>query len=569
MKFLTLRAPGALPLLLLLGACAQKPALPPPVLDDTPVAPLTEPGPQSRATAAVLAAELAGRRGDAEAAAAHTLEAARLTRDPRLADRATRLAFSAGAQELAAEAAQLWLELAPQDDDARSLALRAKVAAGEATVEDLVAWLEQAGQIEHAEEQIAAVLGAASPSADHALGLLQELEAQRPSAALAFSLGVLALRYERPELAQQALERARERGWSAVAIDEMLLRIHLAEQDPRAALVLRRLQGAIGEDRARALGIGQTLLDAQAWALAQQHFQYVARQWPEEPAADLALGLLAARGANNAAARKHFEALWESGARQDEAAWQLGRLAVIARDWPRAQTWFERVDRGNRWLDAQLGLVQVAAGQGRVEAARDELDRLRAELPEERVRLWQAEAEALRDAGRIDEALLVLDAAIDEEPVTELLYARALLHERAGDMDSAERDLATLVEQDPENATALNALGYMLADHNRDLARARDLIERALALRPEDPAVRDSLGWVLYRQGELEAARTHLQRAYSAYPDAEIGAHLGEVLWQLGERDQARAVWRQAQQADADNRTLRRTLERFLGEPAL
>ena len=101
------------------------------------------------------------------------------------------------------------------------------------------------------------------------------------------------------------------------------------------------------------------------------------------------------------------------------------------------------------------------------------------------------------------------------------------------------------------------------------LWRARDLIERALALRPEDPAVRDSLGWVLYRQGELEAARTHLQRAYSAYPDAEIGAHLGEVLWQLGERDQARAVWRQAQQADADNRTLRRTLERFLGEPAL
>jgi len=511
---------------------------------------LAEPGPlspASEATAAILAAELSGRRGRTDLAARYTLDAARITGDVQLAQRATQLAFSAQEEVLAREASELWLQLAPADHEALSLALRARVADGIATVDDLDRWLDGAEDTRLAEQQLAGMLGLASPDADQALSLLGQLEERRPTASLAYAFGVLALRYQELDATLLALDRAEDRGWDAKACDELRLRVHMARQDDEAAqAVAKRLRATMREDRQGALTLGQYLLDSQAWEMARDQFAFVARMWPKDPAARLALGLLEAQQGNLDAARENFEVLWETGVRKNEAAWQLGRLAGVQKDWPAAERWFGRVTDGTRLLDARLATAQVMVEQGRVLEARSLLAGLRIEQPGQSARIWRAEAEILQQNQQFDDAIRVLGQGIDETQSIELYYLRALIRENRGDLDGARSDLNIIIGMDPENAQALNALGYLLADHGLELNKARSLIERALDLRPDDPAIRDSLGWVLYRLGQPERARVELEAAYGEFPDAEIAAHLGEVLWVLGEKDAARELVREA-----------------------
>lgn len=528
------------------------------------IASIAEETPESRATAAILAAELAGRRGEAARAARYTLEAASITQDARLAQRATKLAFAAEDDQLASEAAVLWLDLQPDDHEARSLALRARVATGEATVDELEAWLENSGDVERAEQQLAGMLGLASPDSERALALLAELEQRRQTAALAYGYAVLALRYEQVEPALAALDRAQSRGWDSRACDEMRLRAFVATQQlSKAAITASNLREQMADDRPAALAVGQYLLDSQAWGLARQQFAFVAEQWPDDAAAQMALGLLEAQSGNTKQAATHFEALWNLGVRKDEAAWQLGRLAGTAQDWATAEKWFSRVVEGARYVDAQLALAQVLAEQGRVVEARSHLLSLREANAEAEARSWRGEAEILHKSKQTDEALRVLENGIAATQSLDLYYFRALIHEENNDFSAAEADLSEILKRDPDNAQAMNALGYMLADHNRDLERARELVDQALALRPGDPAIRDSLGWVLYRSGNLEAAKNELTAAYASFPDAEIAAHLGEVLWVLGQRDAANEIWRQALNRAPTNPTLLNTWRKF------
>ncbi|MEN8719578.1 MAG: tetratricopeptide repeat protein, partial [Oceanococcaceae bacterium] len=433
--------------------------------------------------------------------------------------------------------------------------------------DDLDAWLNTADDLPTAEQQLAGVLGLASPDADAALNVLAELESRRQSAGLAYALAFLALRYERVDRALEALDRAERRGWDPVACDELRLRAQLAREDGEAvSAVAQRLRSAYREDRAAALAVGQLLLDAQAWTLAREQFAFVAQFWPQDPAARMALGLLDAQSGALASAREQFLALWETGARNDEAAWQLGRLAGLEKRWSDSASWFERVEDGGRYLDAQLGLAQVRAEQGDIPAARAQLSMLRDQQPEDAARLWRAEAEILQKAGQVDAAMDLLDAAIADTQAFDLYYQRALLHDTRGDLESARADLQFIIDRDADNAAALNALGYMLADDNRELALARQLVERALALRPDDPAIRDSLGWVLYRQGELAAAEEALQAAYAVYPDPEVAAHLGEVLWHRGRLAEARQVLSEAIRATPSHPKLLRAWMQF-GQP--
>lgn len=560
------------PLLLAVSGCAQLGSAKPwaPSVADAQVGSTADIGPGTRATALVLAGEVAAGRGQLKAAANALLEAATLRQDVALAERAARMAFAAEEPELALSASRVWRDLAPQDHLAANLELRALLGLGRAEVDDLTAWLDSSHGLQpaEAERQLAAVVAAASPDAQGALDLMSALESQRPSAALAYGLGVLAVQFERPELALAALERARERGWPAEQCDELMLRVHLAQgQQDAAREVLSRLQQQRADERAAMLGLGQVLLDAEAWDLAQEHFEVVQRRWPDDPASLLALGLLAAQAGEDDQARGFFAALWEQGARPDEAAWQLGRLAARAQDWAAAATWFGRVTEGGRAVDAELGLAQALARQGQLLQARARLAALRAEQPAEAARSFQAEAELLQSLGQSGEALLVLDAGIQQTGSLSLLYTRALVRADGGQIEAATADLETILADDNDNVQALNALGYMLADSNRDLPRARKLIERALVMRPDDPAIRDSLGWVLFRLGELDRARELLASAYADYPDPEVAAHLGEVMWRQGDISAAREFLREALRQHPQSKPLNRVWQRMLQSP--
>ena len=145
-----------------------------------------------------------------------------------------------------------------------------------------------------------------------------------------------------------------------------------------------------------------------------------------------------------------------------------------------------------------------------------------------------------------------------------LLYTRALMAERQGDIDMFHSDLETLIEAEPENAHALNALGYHYADGDYNLDEAQVLLEKANRLLPQDPAILDSLGWLYYRQGKIKSALQFLEAAYDVLPDPEIAGHLGEVLWVDGEQDSARKVWEKALAESPHDDKLKRVIERFV-----
>jgi Flp pilus assembly protein TadD len=171
----------------------------------------------------------------------------------------------------------------------------------------------------------------------------------------------------------------------------------------------------------------------------------------------------------------------------------------------------------------------------------------------------------LRDARQSGVAFDLLNEALARSPDNpDLLYDLAMTAEKIDRIDVLERNLRKLIQLRPDHAHAHNALGYSLADRNLRLPEARKLIERALELAPEDYFIIDSMGWILYRQGDLNGAANYLRRAWHGRPDGEIGAHLGEVLWMLGRKDEAQRIWKDALEASPENDTLLRTMKRFL-----
>jgi Flp pilus assembly protein TadD len=208
--------------------------------------------------------------------------------------------------------------------------------------------------------------------------------------------------------------------------------------------------------------------------------------------------------------------------------------------------------------------ANAIAKQGKLEEARAFLKRVAADNPDEEAQLTVAEAQLLRDANRNQDAFQLLGEALRKEPdQPELLYDYALTAEKIERYDVLESNLRKLIQVRPDHAHAYNALGYSFAERNMRLPEARKLVERALELAPDDYFIIDSLGWVLYREGDLKGAAEQLRRAYSGRPDAEIGAHLGEVLWVMGERDEASRVWQESLKSSPENETLQKTIQRF------
>ena len=262
----------------------------------------------------------------------------------------------------------------------------------------------------------------------------------------------------------------------------------------------------------------------------------------------------------------------DASARSGRRLYLLGQLAEMLDKRDAALSWYRAVgDEDERWFDAQLRQAVVLDQLGRTKEALDFLHQLQAQTAEDADQLgnvWLLEAELLVRRQRPNEALAVYTRALESLPDDpRLLYARALLAVDQGDLGAGERDLRRLIELKPDNADALNALGYTLADQSgHDAARQQEalaLIERALKLKPDEPAILDSLGWVRYRMGDLDAALTALRGAYARQPDPDIAAHLGEVLWVKGDRDEARRIWDEGRRKDAGNKTLLEAIKRL------
>src|SRR3546814_187625 len=233
-------------------------------------------------------------------------------------------------------------------------------------------------------------------------------------------------------------------------------------------------------------------------------------------------------------------------------------------DYATALQYDGRVDHGGQAIESVMHQSAMLSKLGHLDAARQQLQSLRDNFPQFAPRFTLAEAELLLNAQKYDDALDVLDVALKDQPDdADLLYSRSLVYERMNKIDAAEKDLRTVIANQPNDARSLNALGYMLAVHTQRLDEAHDLVGKALSLDPDDAAIIDSMGWVEYKRGNKDVASQLLKRAFADFPDPEVAAHLGEVLWAQGHKDEARDIWNHALSQSPDHPVLTETMQRL------
>ena len=250
--------------------------------------------------------------------------------------------------------------------------------------------------------------------------------------------------------------------------------------------------------------------------------------------------------------------------RGDDATFYLAQIAESREQVSDALDLYRAVEKGSNHFQSQIRIALILSSRDEIVDARAHLHAIVPENDEQKLHLVQAEGEILAQHERFDDAMAVYDRALVDHYDMELLYTRAMLAEKIGQLDVLEEDLRAILEREPENAQALNALGYTLADHTDRYEEAHELIERALALNPDDFYILDSMGWVLYRLGRLGEAIEYLKRAREIKDDPEVAAHLGEVLWVMGDKDAARDIWDSALKDTPDDQRLLDVIERLM-----
>jgi Flp pilus assembly protein TadD len=519
-----------------------------------------------------MLAEVALQRGQVQIAAQAYADLTRRTRDPRIARRATEVASYARANTLAVDAAKIWLETEPESEDApRALAallvasnrldeaephLQKLVAAGEGTKDGSAETFALINQIV-----------AASPDKPAALRLMQRIAAPYPNsgnARMAVAQAAVNANDDATALASAQAAAALRPDWEMPALFEAAI---LQKKSNAEALArLKRFLDVQPKSREVRMSYARTLVADKQYDAARGEFKRLTDEYPNDVDVVYSIGVLSMQSQDYATAETQFKRLLAMPFRERNLLrLYLGQIAEDQKRFPEAMQWYRQVTSGDQFVTAQSRVALVMAKQGDVPGARSFLQTVNASGNPERVQLLLVESQILRDANQNPEAYKLLEGGLERIPDhPDLLYDFAMTAERIDRMDVMESSLRKLMTIRPDNAHAYNALGYSFADRNIRLPEARKLIERAIELAPNDFHIIDSMGWVLYRQGDLEGAQKWLRRAYEGAPDAEVAAHLGEVLWMMGRRDEAEKLWREAAAKSPAHDVLQKTMQRFL-----
>lgn len=562
-----------------MGGCASHPVAPPAEASEIPLQNMPEivgtapaqalQSPEAQAQYHVMAGEMAAARDEPGLAAREFLAALTYIPDVELARRTATLAVAARDEALSLEAARRWLELEPASADPREVIASLSLERGDLN-ETLVQCRALAnghpGGLSDGLLHCAQLLVQANAEhGDGALTVMQQLVAESPDLAGAHhALAIVALRYERLELAGAAVRRARE--LAPGNRDHDLLEIGIWVQSGEVEQANARMAELVAADpKAVELRVGyaKLLLDNQQRDAARSQLKKVLDIDPGNADANYALGVLSFNDGDHAAAERHFTRLLV-GPRAQDAALQMARIAEARGRYDEALDFYTRVRVGPAALEAAMRSASVLARTDRIESAQMLMRELRDRFPQLETRLDLAEGEMLIQSGDAAGALALYDEALAEDDShPDLRYGRSLAYEQLGQIDKAEEDLRRILADAPEDARALNALGYMLTVHTDRYDEAELMIAQALELQPDDPAIMDSMGWLHFKRGRVQEALTLLRDAHTRYPDPEVAAHLGEVLWTLGEQDEARSVWNAALAKDPDHPVLLETTQRL------
>jgi tetratricopeptide (TPR) repeat protein len=580
------RFPFAAGVLLLLAlaqtACAQTPAAP---ATDT----AAEPPPKPTALDAelfyqLLLGELDAQGAEPAAGYALMLDAARKTNDPALYRRAVDMAFQARSGDAALQAAKAWKQAFPTSREANRYVLQILVALNRVpeSADPLKAEIALADPKERnaalgAVPRIYARVSDKKQAATVVEQALADYLAQPATAAAAWT-AVGPLRLAAQDNAG-ALEAAR-RGQAASPRNEGSALLALELMDPKLPqaedIVKRYMEGKpLPEMR---MGYARALLDAQRYGEASQQLKLVTAEKPDYPEAWLVQGTLQLQDNQDAAAEASLKRYVElakaqrSGEEKSrglaQAYLSLSRIAEKRKDYAMAGAWLDRIDNQQDLIAAQQRRASILARQGKLEEGRKLLRSLPERNPGDARLKLLAETQLLRENQKYKAAYDLLAKANAKPPIDpDLLYDQAMLAEKMNDLPDMERLLREVIAAKPDYQHAYNALGYSLAERNLRLPEAKELVQKALALAPGDPYISDSLAWVEYRMGNKAEALRILDTAYKARPDADIAAHLGEVLWSMGQRDRAQAIWKEGLLLNSENDTLQETLKRLHVRP--
>lgn len=536
----------------------------------------------------LLLGELQVRQGSPGAGFSIVLEAARRTRDPALYQRAVDIALQNRSGEAATQAAKAWREDLPQSQEPLRYLLQIHLALGQLeeagnTLEASIAGLpaeEQAAAIASIPRVFARVPDKALATRTVETALSRSLK--NPATAPSAWTTIGRMRRDSGQLSRAVDAALQGHAANSAAPGPLVLAISLLESgDERLQPMLdQAMQGQVPADLW--LGYVQALLASHETAHARGQLDRLLERHPDHAPAWLVSGLLRMDKGQTLLGQRELEHYLALQGRAGQTAEPQGRVdALLALT--RAALGQGLLDQARRWLDqlpAQAPALRVApvraellAREGEPRKAREVFRQLEASTPQEQRQNTLAYAQWLREQAAWQEAYDLVQAAIaqplpqGQQGQHELLNELALICEKLQRHDEMEQLLRQVIRLRPLDPQAYNALGYSLADRNVRLAEARELIEKAVELAPRDPFIRDSLGWLAFRQGRMEEARQLLEAAFKTRPDAEIAAHLGEVLWQTGQQSAALDIWRQGLALNGENNTLRDTLKRLQVQP--
>ena len=529
----------------------------------------------------ILAAEFSLQNGDLATAASTYFEVAKRSLDAKVAERAVDVLMRSRRLDDAKEITALWqnadataprphlvaLALAlTSNDESRAMAAVARIAE-----------LPEAARAEamvDAGRQLAQVR-----DRDFAVKLASVFTEQLPALAEAqYALAVASTGTSNSRLGEAmiAIDRALviKPHWpQAVAVKSRLLLARAVLAKTPAAQVggdaVALLEAAIKANpdaRELRLLLARTSFDLEKFVDARKRFLALAEDGQEDAEEmRLAATLSSFQGQDwDLAEREFLEALAAERGEPAAIFYYLARISENKKDWNTAVERYLQVPRGERYWESQLRVAGALAQDKRLLQAMGQLSALKPSSPVERLTLAQTESTLWRDAGDNVKAFTALDAALAvDADNADVLYETAMLAERIDRLDEAEKRLRRVIVLQPERAHAYNALGYSFADRNINLDEARTLIDKAHSLSPDDPAILDSMGWIAFRQARLTDAENYLRRAIEKFQDGEIAAHLGEVLWAQGRKDDARAVWQKQLAAQPDSDILKKTMARF------
>ena len=515
----------------------------------------------------ILLAEIAGQRGKIDIAVDNYLDLAKSTRDPVVIERATRISVYARDNESAYEAASLWVEVDPKNPDAHQVLTVMTLREGniDKALYHLEIILENSkGQFDQKLWMIANFLGREDDQGA-VLQLMERLmENHMDDAEALFAFAHVTARMGDMERSQDLLERVLELkpGNDAAAMTYLALLQKKGESNKALEWIESNLKDKQDDFNMR-MAYARLLTEAKRFDDARRQFEILSAQAPNNVDVLYALGLLYLQTNRLDQAEKYFLRLTELKKRVFDSNYYLARIAEERDEFDKASDLYQGVHGGENYLDARIRLSLLLAKQGDVEKALTNIRSIQKAKGSNRLILIQAEGEILINAKRHQEAMEFFDGAIAEESHADILYSRAMLAEKMGRMDILETDLRAIIEEDANNATALNALGYTLADRTDRHEEAYGYIKRAYELSPSDFYILDSMGWVLYRLGRLDEAVEYLQKALELRNDPEIAAHLGEVLWVRGDKQKAKEIWDTALKDTPTDDRLLNVIKRF------